>query len=28
MGNWGEVLETVTDHIPVWAEVDTGVDDD
>lgn len=28
MGNWGEVLETVTDHIPVWAAFDTGVDDD
>jgi endonuclease/exonuclease/phosphatase family metal-dependent hydrolase len=26
--NWGTVLETVTDHIPVWAELDTSSDDD
>ena len=26
--NWGTVLETVTDHIPVWAELDITSDDD
>ena len=28
MANWAEVLETVTDHVPVWAAFDTSTDDD
>jgi subtilase family serine protease/endonuclease/exonuclease/phosphatase family metal-dependent hydrolase len=26
--NWGELRETVSDHIPVWMAVDSSVDDD